>query len=148
MRFIIALAIFLVAVACGGRRGAETEVRLTARDTGKERHIAVGGKLTIALPSNPTTGYAWELASSDSAILDNPGHDFVPPQSTLTGAGGTEEWHFVGKSTGKTEVKLNYRRSWEKGPPLETYSVTIVVDPPKRTKRAPKTPSPSEPAGG
>jgi inhibitor of cysteine peptidase len=147
MRFFIAAVVFVLALGCSGRREAETVLRLTADDAGKERHITVDGELTIALPSNPTTGYAWELEACDTAILDNPSHEFVAPNTTMEGSGGTEEWHFAGKSTGQTEVRLVYRRSWEKAEPLETYSVTIVVDPPKRPKRAPKTPKPSQAEG-
>ena len=74
--------------------------------------IGIGEQFIIALESNPTTGYEWEV-DFDGSFLKLRQSDFTPAKSGLTGAGGEQRFTFEGVKAGKTEVALTYKRQWE-----------------------------------
>jgi inhibitor of cysteine peptidase len=74
--------------------------------------VAPGDIFEISLDSNPTTGYSWQ-ADFDQEYLELVSQEFVPPQSDLVGAGGTEIFAFQALEVGETKLTLVYKRSWE-----------------------------------
>lgn len=74
--------------------------------------IGIGEQFIIALESNPTTGYEWEV-DFDESLLELARSDFTPAKTGLTGAGGEQTFTFEGLKAGKTEVTLTYKRQWE-----------------------------------
>src|SRR3990167_3744633 len=53
--------------------------------------------VTITLPSNPTTGYQWQLIRWEEQYLSLLEHHYVPPQNHRVGAGNVEIWQFAVK---------------------------------------------------
>jgi len=93
--------------------------------------IGVGGKLTIVLYSNPTTGYIWSESAqiSDQGVLQQTSHKFLPPESNQTGAGGKEVWTFKALRPGMSTVYLEYGRPWEGGEKKAwTFNLTVLVE--------------------
>jgi inhibitor of cysteine peptidase len=109
----------------------EATVYLKAEDNGDTVAMHNGDKLEIALPSNPSTGYEWEIASFDKSILEEGNHEYIqdpsPGPEPIVGSGGTNIFRFAAISTGRTPLTLIYHRSWENLPPEETFEVQIVV---------------------
>lgn len=105
---------------------------LTERDNGKGVSVAVGETISLTLAGNPTTGYMWEMADIDRAVLaPGPGPAFAA-DSSLTGAGGTFTFRLSALKAGSSAVKLSYRRPWETGvPPLRRVEFTVTVLPPE-----------------
>jgi len=99
------LAVSLIA-GCGG----------VAAYTNSEQLIntTVNQEFTIALDSNPTTGYGWE-ASYDENMLSLEKEEYNPDVKVpgLVGAGGTQYYHFKALKVGETEITVTYKRSWE-----------------------------------
>ena len=123
------LLILLVAVltvplaACSG--GAK---KLSEKDSGAVVRLRPRGKLEIALDSNPTTGYRWEVASMDESVLRQVGEPEFKSDSKALGAGGKTIFTFQAVSEGKTVLKLIYRRSWEKkAQPAKVFEVSVEV---------------------
>ena len=109
-----------------------SQVYLDDTHNNTQKEVARGQELLVALASNPTTGYRWEVSEVDKAILRQVGDaEFKSSASgnpPLVGAGGTETFHFEAIGTGTTTLKIVYRRSWETGvPPIKTYTVQIAV---------------------
>jgi inhibitor of cysteine peptidase len=107
------------------------EVTLGAEDHGSRGELSAKQMLVVRLASNPTTGYSWEVAEIDEAVLAQVGEaEFVvddlrdPPP---LGAGGTETFRFAVQGGGRTQLTLVYHRPWEEVEPLETFSVEVVV---------------------
>lgn len=97
----------------------KTPVRLTPGDT-----------LVLALDENPTTGYQWSVAVPPAPTRLRPtGDRFVgkPAAPEQTGVGGTRELRFVALTAGKTQLDLNYQRSWEKDNPARSLRVAVEV---------------------
>ncbi len=87
----------------------------TYTDTGQAISTGVNQEFTIALGSNPTTGYSWQ-ESHDEAILNlvektyKPGE---PAKEGLVGAGGVEYFRFKALKTSETKITMTYKRPWE-----------------------------------
>lgn len=86
--------------------------------TDPERVIntTVNQEFTIALDSNPTTGYNWEV-SYDENMLSLEKEEYNPDAKApgLLGAGGTQYYRFKALKVGETEITVTYKRSWETG---------------------------------
>lgn len=105
---MLVLVIFLVAGCAGG-----TKVN-TYTDPAQTINAGVNQEFVIALDSNPTTGYNWE-EKHDAAMLSLVESIYEPdtPAAGLVGSGGTQYFQFKALKTGKTEITLTYKRSWE-----------------------------------
>jgi inhibitor of cysteine peptidase len=122
MSFFLALAFFS---GCG-----TNEAQATQADNGGQITLQSGEVMTVSLDSNPTTGYSWQVLKIDNAILVQEGaptYEQSPDSEGLVGAGGAETFHFKAVGTGETSLELGYMRPWEDTPPIETYSVQVVV---------------------
>ncbi len=91
--------------------------------------LSRGTLLTVSLPSNPTTGYGWQVARDSAPRLRSAGKPaYLPPSPTLPGAGGYQEFLFEATSPGDTTLVLNYKRPFEpKAPPARTFRVTARI---------------------
>jgi len=92
-------------------------------------HGRAGGGLTVALGSNPTTGFQWsELAEiSDESIIQQVSHKFVGPGiDKPPGTPGEEVWIFKALKRGTTTTFLEYSRPWVEEDALH-WTVTITT---------------------
>jgi inhibitor of cysteine peptidase len=107
------------------RRG----ILLEEPDSGSIIYLTQGDALSVKLPSNPTTGYAWSIASNAPSVLQ-PGGDprFEPPPTPRPGAGGFQTFDFRVSGGGAALLQLVYRRPFEKeAPPARTWSVLVAA---------------------
>jgi inhibitor of cysteine peptidase len=129
--FLIAAA--TVTAACGGKDSNKfpAEVQLTDADDGSTIQLAIGGRLIVALQSNPTTGFGWSVGEVSDPQLEVQGEPaYVPAGSTtpVVGAGGTEVFTFTANDKGTAKLILEYKRSFEPGvPPQQTFNVTVDI---------------------
>jgi len=114
-------------------------VEVTCDDFMNQKHISkqfeiqTGGLLTVALCSNPTTGFLWseEAQISDKGVLNQGQHEFVGPESEPPpppGTPGQEVWTFNALKEGTSTVSMEYSRPWEGGEKAAwTFVLTVVV---------------------
>lgn len=95
----------------------------------KSYEVAPGKRFKIMLESNRTTGYQWRLAGAlDQKVVKLIGSAYQSPEAKLPGAGGKEIWTFQAVGRGRTEISMQYIRTWEKGkPPARTARFSVVV---------------------
>jgi predicted secreted protein len=95
----------------------------------KTIEIKAGQYFKIALRSNPSTGYRWQLAEPlNEKIISNAGQTFIPPENQIPGAGGKEIWNFISINQGSTDISFKYIRPWEKNvKPVRESTFKIVV---------------------
>jgi inhibitor of cysteine peptidase len=119
---VVAAMLMLLAAGCT----APEPVALGEADAGRTVDIGDGQEFTVTLPSNATTGFRWAVADAGPVKqLGDPVYE-APGDSGAVGAGGAEVFTFVAESSAPGELKLEYRRPWEKDVPAEkTWSVTI-----------------------
>ena len=99
---------------------------LGEKDAGRVVEVGAGQQFTVRLPSNATTGFRWEVADIGPVTQIGESVYEAPQESGIVGAGGTEVFTFKSGTSGPGELKLEYRRPWEKGSAAEkTWSVTV-----------------------
>ena len=67
----------------------------------------------------------------DNSVLRQDGDpEYKPSQGSddLVGAGGEETIRFKVLGRGKTTLTLGYMRPWEALPPIETFTIQVIVD--------------------
>ena len=101
---------------------------LSEQDRGKTVELHPGDELEVLLKGNPTTGYQWEVATVDAAILKLVGEPEFNPDSGALGASGKVRVRLKAVATGQTALQLIYHRSFEiNTPPTRTFKATVVV---------------------
>jgi len=108
--------------------GGET-VCVTEKDAGRKVSLKVGETLEVTLAANPTTGYNWFVGVMKTGVLKQEGERaFKSDAPDRMGAGGKTTLRFRAVAAGETELKLHYKRPWEKKePPDETFKVKVTV---------------------
>lgn len=102
---------------------------LTEADNGTTVTIATGATFVLALESNPSTGYTWQLVTApDAAIVSVSDVQFEPGDTELIGAPGTDRWLFTGLAAGTTELQLDYVGPGTDAEIAQTFTLTIVVE--------------------
>jgi inhibitor of cysteine peptidase len=104
-------------------------VRVDAAADGTTIRVAKGSTLEVALDSNPTTGFDWQLAGAVPSQVTTVGSTL---EATATGdsvgAGGIRVFTYTAATAGTGTLRLEYVRPWEKGvPPAKTFTLTVVV---------------------
>ena len=125
--------ILLLIIALSGSMGWLGGLR-AGENAGKPIEATAGTEFSITLDSNPTTGYAWQLAKPlDNAVVKSVRNGYQttpgrPGEPMKEGVGGKETWTFMAVSPGKTTLEFKYVRSWEKDQePVKTASYQVVV---------------------
>jgi predicted secreted protein len=94
-------------------------ITLFAHANKPEQSISLnrGQTTTVSIPSNPTTGYSWQLCSKNTrnTIVGIKELPYTPDKTGLVGSGATQSWEITGNKRGQARIKFEYRRPWEKG---------------------------------
>lgn len=104
------------------------EIHLTDEDNGESVEMTVGEFLSITLEGNPTTGYKWQVAEYEDAVLEQQGEGTYTPAGKALGGGGSYLFRFEAVGKGETTLRLIYFRPFESKPPIKTFEVTITVE--------------------
>lgn len=103
-------------------------IKMTDNDQGRTVELRIGESLEVELRANPTTGYAWDIASLDEEILKQVGETEFKQEREGRGVGGKIMMRFKARAAGETPLKLIYHRRFEnERPPIKTFEVTITV---------------------
>jgi len=123
-RMLAAILVLIVfACACSSDTNERT---LTAENAGQSIEMSVGETFLVELEGNPTTGFTWEVAKIDPAVLKQVGKTEFESQSDLVGAGGVMILHFEVIGNGDADLQLVYHRPWENDIPPENTFTTII----------------------
>lgn len=90
-----------------------------------------GQSFILNLPSNPSTGFRWEVNQAASSVLRSLGPEVYtnPEDAGLVGSAGRSTWRFEAYQSGEDQLHLQYRRPWEHGvAPARIFSCVIRVD--------------------
>jgi len=97
-------------------------------DDGAVVEMAVGEQISVRLEGNITTGYEWQVAGFDAAVLVPVGDPEYVTSSDADGAGGIYTFRFDAVGGGETTLDLVYYRPWEApSPDARRFTITVVV---------------------
>ncbi len=93
--------------------------------------LAPGGRATVELAENPSTGYVWRFDSqrSKNAVIvrvADQGFAQAPSDRPLVGAPGRHRWSIEGISAGRAELTFVNLRPWE-DTPVREHVVAVDV---------------------
>lgn len=96
-----------------------------ASDNGSTITLKKGDIFEISLDENPTTGYGWNVTSTQGlTVLDS---KYVKEGSAI-GAGGVHVWKLEATSSGTDQFFAVYKRPWEPRSEADrTFRLTISV---------------------
>lgn len=83
----------------------------TGADNGGTVTLSPGTYATVRLDENPSTGYVWNVSTTDGLTIV--GDLFTENETGLVGAGGTHEWFFRTADGGRETFSAVYKRPWE-----------------------------------
>jgi len=84
--------------------------------------------LQVSLPSNPSTGYTWQVDLVDEQVLAQIGDSEFIPSKPLPGSSGTEVFLFEAMAAGHTPLRLSYGRHWAGSlPPTEVFFIQVTA---------------------
>lgn len=99
--------------------------KLTEQVAGKTLTLEHGGLFAIKLNANPSTGFGWQVIAPSE--ITRVGSTFtIPGKSNAVGTPGVEILFFAVTQPGTYNIKMEYKRSWEKFS-LNTFNFTVVV---------------------
>jgi inhibitor of cysteine peptidase len=100
----------------------------TLRESDSGRTVPVGTRFSIELEENPTTGYTWSQPQLEGGSLTLESDETIPFPGAGIGGGGVRRFAFSAKSSGRTTIRLVYRRSWEgDASAAARYEITVVA---------------------
>ncbi len=136
------IAVLLVLGACslalGARAPEAVKIKVTTDDFADQNNVSrtvsvpVGGTLTIALGSNPSTGFSWTEPPTvgNEAVLQHMNNKLLLPEARpIVGQPATQAWTMRALQPGTTTVNMTYDRPWrggEKG--VWTFSANVTVE--------------------
>ena len=127
--FLVATLTFLV-VLLGGCERQPPAISVGIDQSGQAVRMQAGQELAVSLPSNPSTGYHWEIETIDSAILQQAGEpDYQPaPGTARPGQGGSVTFRFLAVAGGKTPLRLFYLPPTGESTPAEIFFLVVIVE--------------------
>jgi len=126
-RLLLPLSLALLA-GCAGQSKPVVTLE-DARDC-KPLKLHEGQELVLILPSNPTTGFRWEMRNAANGLLQSLGPEVYsnPEDAGLVGSAGESTWRFRVTGSGEDKLELAYRRPWEQEvAPAQTFVCPIAV---------------------
>ncbi len=102
--------------------------KITEKAAGKTLKLPKSGLVAIKLDSNPSTGYGWEMSCTSKNVA-KVGSSFTIPgqQDERVGVPGTEILVLAVTQPGTYNVRMDYKRSWEKMS-LQSFNFNIVAE--------------------
>ena len=138
IRFAIQMLVATALTACLGMAvlpenaaiaGNVKTLTLTESDNGTKVVVNKGVTLVIRLEANKSTGFSWNIAKNDSAILKQAGPpEWEQPEKRQPGVKSMQIFRFNTAAVGASQLELQYGRSFEKDKaPGKTFRVSVDV---------------------
>ena len=91
--------------------------------------VTAGETFDLVLPSNPSTGYHWEIVPElDATIVEFAEQNYFADQPVAPGSGGMDVWTFRAISPGDTTIVFGYYPPDNDADPEETVTFSIHVE--------------------
>lgn len=127
-KLFVFLFIMVLLTACGGKAEFQEE-NFVISDPAKNLEAAVGSEFKIAIDSNPSTGYHWELGDDlDESIVKFVSQDYNAAEPVVPGSGGQDVFVFKAVSAGEVHITLwYYPPTNEPADPQQKVTFTVTV---------------------
>jgi inhibitor of cysteine peptidase len=125
----IYLTLLFLSAACAGQ--VSTPVVSTYAETNPAAPLeaTAGSEFYIAVPSNPSTGYHWEVMSElDPTVVKLQSNEYVSASAdSMPGSGGMDIWHLAAVGAGEAEFTVSSFPPSDPNTAEQTLTFTIKV---------------------
>ena len=91
--------------------------------------VGAGETFDLVLPSNPSTGFHWEIVEEmDASVVELVDQEYIAEQPVLPGSGGVDVWTMRAVNPGSTTIMLGYYPPGEDAAPGETVIFSVDVE--------------------
>src|SRR5947209_15714823 len=104
-----------------------TDLVFSEKDNGALAEVALGSKITIQLPENPTTGQRWVIDGVDEVFLVPEGDAFLTGRQMGLDAGGVRRFFFRAKGTGCTSLSLLNKSASESDKQANSFKLAVRI---------------------
>ncbi|HRQ22405.1 MAG TPA: protease inhibitor I42 family protein [Anaerolineales bacterium] len=126
MKKILLLLISILALSACTSGGSDDVFQIS--DPAKQLEAASGNEFKIVIPSNPSTGYHWELMDElDETIVQFVSREYRADEPVMPGSGGADVWTFKAVSAGETTIQLGYYPPSANEPAEQEVVFTLLV---------------------
>ena len=126
---LIAAASMVLLTACTHQQTRESVVLSKQSDC--PLRLQAGQRLTLVLPSDPTTGYRWHVQNTAQPALRSLGPEvFSNPEDVgMVGGAGQSMWRFEAGAQGTGTLLLVYQQPWApEVTPIKSFECALSVD--------------------
>jgi len=113
--------LFIFIVGC-----ASPTFILKDNNNGIVKNIEVGQTFNVELQAKPGTGFSW-FFESNNHLKKIGKSEFISQKEMKLGGIELQIYKFEAIKKGKTELILNYKRSWEDEEPVKFYKITLNI---------------------
>jgi inhibitor of cysteine peptidase len=124
------LLVPVLCAACSTGGSFQSDRVLTAADAGMVL-VRIDDQFSVKLDASPTTGFAWHVRISNEGMRIRQGEPVYvpsPAEASAVGVGGTEIFTYRVVGSGETDLRFEYRRSFENAPPAKVVTFSVVVN--------------------
>ncbi len=123
----IGISLLVMGVLALSACGRPSEIVLNDNNNGSQITLHIGQTLILRLEGNPSTGFTWEVAEINEAVLRQEGDINFEAESDLPGSPGIQVVQFKPVASGETDLELVYWRPWESEDPAESFLLRVIV---------------------
>ncbi|WP_287028542.1 protease inhibitor I42 family protein [Pseudomonas sp. UBA6310] len=117
---------------CAGKPPATVTLEESQASRCHPLKLYQGQTLVLSLPSDPTSGYRWQLLDAAPAVLRSLGPEvYANPEDSgdLVGSGGESTWRFQVANAGDALLALRYQQAWDAdGAPARTFECALHAE--------------------
>jgi inhibitor of cysteine peptidase len=122
----------LLLAACASTPPASVTLEESQASRCHPLRLQQGQTLLLSLPSDPTSGYRWQLLDAAPALLRSLGPEvYSAPEGngSLVGSGGESTWRFQVEKAGEARLALRYQQAWDAdGAPARTFECALRAE--------------------
>jgi len=126
--WLVLLLLMFVSTSQQSVSAKDTQVVTATQDQkSAEASVTTNHELQVRLPSQPGTGFSWQLLRTPS-LVKLKGQSTEPPDKSRPGAWQMQMFRFQAGTPGSETLQFGYRRLWEKDtPPAKTFSLVVTI---------------------
>jgi inhibitor of cysteine peptidase len=111
------------------KHGAVPQMIVESKDNGRQITLKPGAFLLVRLEANPSTGYSWTVIGDPAPLsFVSSKNETAQQNQQRPGAPGMQVLRFKASSAGTVDLKIGYRRPWEKEvAPAKTFQIHVTV---------------------
>lgn len=112
---VVIVGVTILPLGCidNSDKNGPTIMEVTQENSSETIELGPGDQIRVSLEENPTTGFQWNMSSTDGLNLIDDQYVMDEHEEGMVGVGGTHFWTFEISGTQTQQITAVYKRPWE-----------------------------------